>query len=59
MKNGYVKLFWWEIITILAIFLAGYIGSLIYNWLGMTWMVVYIIILAAIITILLKKWLGL
>ena len=57
MKNGYVKLFWWEIITVLAIFLAGYIGSLIYDWFGMTWMVIYIVVLAIVVGITLGKWL--
>ena len=59
MKNGHIKLFWWEIITVLAIFLAGYIGSLIYNRLGMTWMTVYIVVLAIITTVILRKWLEL
>ncbi len=57
MKNGHIKLYLWEILTVLAIFLAGYIGSLIYNWLGMAWMVVYIVVLAIITMVILRKWL--
>lgn len=52
MKND---LFLLNILTVLAIFLAGYIGSLIYYWFGIAWMITYIIVLAIVVIIILGR----
>jgi hypothetical protein len=55
MNNDYTKLFLREIAGVLVVFLLGYIGSLIYNWFGMIWMVIYIVIVAIMVTIILGR----
>ena len=58
MNNDYAKLFLEEIAGILVIFLLGYIGSLIYNWFGLAWMIVYVVIIGIIAALVIGKVLG-